>query len=343
MKLSGQSAKEYLNSPQKTAAITLVYGQDELSCRREIQQKSKLVLGSNAIEEMRLTTFESKQISSEPALLFDAISVRPFFPGPQAVQIYGASDKFAPLLEKVVEEWQPDDPYIFVQAGKLTKNSKLRKLIENSKQSISIGLYDETITPLEIRSQLEKNGIALENDAIEAINAFAQTYSPYVFENFLQNLVLFNGQARSKLKLSEIAPLLPSTNFGEVNNLINSIFMGNSRNTVLELSRANAKGVSLHQIMPLTSYHVARLLTVILSDNREKAIAQLRPPLFGSNRSSFMAQLQTWDANRLIKVQNLLLDSEKTLRSGANAQLSTSIVERTLLKICLLSKQKRGT
>ena len=338
MKLAGQKATDYFKSVE-TAPITLVFGVDETQARKSVQSKANAVLGEHAAEELRITIFDAKDIQKEPSKIYDAVKAISFFPGPVGIIIYGGTDALNTVMTPIHDEWQAGDAMVFIQAGNLTKASKLRKLLEPSKKAYVIGLYNDPLTAQTINGLILTRQLRLTGDAKAALVAFCLDLDVASAEQFLEGIALYQLSDEGETTLDEITKLLPGGYASAVDTMISFLLKSDAKNLVQQLRRAPGQGVSMHQIVAMSVWKIQALVKVKANPNPSQAMMTLRPPLFGDRRTEFENTLRRWSLQKLENALKILSDTERQLRSGEKHIPESAMVERNLLRICYLNRQ----
>ncbi len=336
MKLAASKIQTYLKGAP--APLSLVYGENSSQTRALTQKIVTHFLDENAAEEMRLTRLDAKDAAKDEALLSDATRATSFFAGAKAVEIYDASDALAASLEGVLQDWQDGDALIFVQAGNLKKQSKLRKAFENSQQAMVIALYDDPLTPAEAENMVKARNLRLSAEAMDALKAFSLTYDKAAFEQFLGNLVLYAGQENAELTLADVNALLPLQSSAAEDEIINAMFRGDAGKLVRELRLAPAHGITLQALNMRAIWRAQMLFRLFASGNPAQSINTLRPPIFGARRQAIEENIRRWKAGNLETALKTLLEAEKEMRSGRVFLPEHAYLERIFLRVAMLAR-----
>ena len=150
MKLAGAKAVAYFAKPDPNHAAVLIYGGDNMRVALRRQELINALVGDKAEEEMRLTRMSGADVRKEPALVLDGLKAAGFFPGPRVVFIEEATDAIAPTVANALSEWQTGDATLVITGGQLNARSKLRKALEDPRNTIAIGIYNDP--PVQIKS-----------------------------------------------------------------------------------------------------------------------------------------------------------------------------------------------
>ena len=159
MKLSNRDIVSFFESPPIGMASVLIYGNDPMRVADRRQQLIKVLLGSNAEEEMRLARISRENLKKAPEQAIDLCKAQGFFPGERAVLIEEANETIADTIIKAVEEWKDGDATIVVTAGSLKPSSSLRKFFEQKKNTFAVPIYDNPITKFDVQEIIAESGL----------------------------------------------------------------------------------------------------------------------------------------------------------------------------------------
>ena len=338
MKVSSREAAGFLRNPPDDLAAILLYGPDAMRISLLREDFLKRRLGENAGEEMRLTRFTGADLRSEPAALQDATRAMGFFPGPRAVLVTDATDGLAKLLNDALEDADPDDALIFVEAGNLGKGSALRKSLEASPKAAAIGIYPEPAGRGDVEEALKTAGVAADRDAVDAMVALAQQTDPGDFRQLTEKLALYSMGGSADL--AAVQAISPGSTEAAVDDVVGATADGASDRIGPLLARLAAQGVTPITLVIAASRHF-RALHLAASDGRgaDQGIARLRPPVFGPRRERMARQARTWGMHRLETALSVLLDTDRALRSSTRAP-GSAVLERALIRVAMMCPRR---
>jgi DNA polymerase III subunit delta len=159
MKMSGAEATRYFAKPDPARTGLLIFGADPMRVALRRQEVIRALVGPDGEAEMRLTRLAAGDLRRDPANLIDAIKARSFFPGPRVVFLEDAADTHVAPLKAALEDWQPGDALVVVTAGGLTGKSALKKLFDDHRTVVCIGLYDDPPGREEVEGLLSAAGL----------------------------------------------------------------------------------------------------------------------------------------------------------------------------------------
>lgn len=343
MNLKGQEADRYFARPDPERAGLLIYGADAMRVAIKRQQVLAALLGKTADEEMRLTRMAGADLRKQPALLMDAVKAVGFFPGLRAAFVEDTTDAVTPVIDNALRDWMAGDAQIIVTAGALKKTSKLRKLFENHRNTISIGIYDEPPTRAEIERTLSESGIrAVPTDAMAALTGLASDLGPGDFARMVEKIALYKYNDDSALGLEDIDACAPQSTEAALDDVLNVVAESQSDKIGPLIRRLQAQGTNPVSLCIGATRHFRTLYRAASDPGGAAAgVGRLRPPVYGKRRDRIVRQAQSWGAARLETALTLLTDTDLQLRSAGQTAPAMAVVERALIRLSMLGQNRR--
>ena len=340
MKLSTRDAPAYFRKPDAAKTGLLIYGSDAMRVALRRQEVIKALIGPAGEEEMRLARIPAADLRKDPALLSDAIKAQGFFPGPRVAFVEDATDGLADTIAAALSDWKDGDAQVIVTAGQLAARSKLRKLFEDHSNAYATGIYDDAPSRDEIEAALTAAGLTnIPQDAMSALIALSRTIDPGDFRQTLEKIALYKLGDSAPLSPDEIALSAPASTEAGIDDVLAVTADGRPHEIGPILRRLEAQGVGAVARRIAATRH-SRTLHAVASDPRGpgSGIGKLRPPVFGPRRDRIQRQASQWGMHKLERALALLLDTDLTLRSTANAP-EMALMERTLLRLAGLGRK----
>ena len=336
MKLTGKDAASFCLNPKPAPAI-LLHGEPESKILRKYQSISERLAGENAKTEMRVTELSGAEIRKEKGLVIDATKAIGFFPGPRIVFIKNGTDGLSDLFSDMIHNYQDGDAFLIVTANKLNTRSKLRKLFENSKTAISIGIYPDPLTTQEIELAIKNVGIQdITTDARKNLEQLAKSVEYNEFEQVLEKIFLYKIDDDTPISSEDISKCINLSSEIELDDLINKICEGNTKDLSPLLLKLNTKGQTPTSTYIIINQYFRNLhMLAIQPSNIEQAISRIRPPVFGDRRNKLLSNSKKWGVKRLEKALTLLHENGLTLRSSKPIP-QQAVIDRTLIKISMM-------
>ncbi len=342
MNLKGAEISRYLARPDPTRPALLIYGQDAMRVALKRAEAVKSLVGDGAEEEMRLSRMPGADLRKDPARLLDEIKAVGFFPGQRVVQVDDTPDAAAPAIASALQEWSPGDAVIVVVGGALNKSSALRKLFETHPAAIAAPVYDDPPGEEEIQRWLVQSGLPqVPRDAMRDLVALSRALDPGDFRQTVEKIGLYKHGDPTPLTPEEIGQLIPASIEAEVDDLIEAVADGKSREFAGLMRRIEAQG-TLPVTICIAALRHFRALHRAASDPGGPAsgLGKMRPPVFGPRRDRMIRQAQDWGMRRLEEAIHHLIDTDLTLRSASRAP-TMAVMERALVRLTMMPRERR--
>lgn len=340
MKLTGAAAANYLRAPDASHTALLIFGADPMRVADKRQQAIKALIGTEGEAEMRLTRISAADMRKDPALLGDAIKAQGFFPGHRVAYVEDATDGLAQVIETALSDWASGDAQVVITAGQLTAKSALRKVIENHRNAVAIGLYDDPPSAAEIEQTIKEAGLPPpDRDVMEMLVALGNALEPGDFRQTLEKVSLFKLGDPSPLTVQEVLANAPQSADADVDDVLDAVTEGQADRLGPLLRNVAAQGVQPVTLCINATRHFRRL-HVVASDPGGPAagIGRLRPPVFGPRRDRLVRQAGHWGRDRLERALSALTDLDLQLRSAQSAP-PAALMERTLIRLAMMARR----
>ncbi len=340
MKLAGAAGNAYFRKPDPSHAGLLIFGADAMRVAEKRQQAIAALVGPQGEAEMRLSRLNGSDLRKDAALLDDAVKAQGFFPGHRVVFVEEATDSLAKLFESTFAEWQTGDAQIIVSAGSLTAKSTLRKLFENQRNAVAIGIYDEPPSRDEISQTLTNAGLAApDQDVMDAIVVLAQSLEPGDFRQTIEKVSLYKRGDETPLSVADIMASAPQSADVDVDDVLEVVAAGHADKIGPVLRNLYAQGVT-----PVTlcigAVRYFRILHTVAADpgGPSAGIGRLRPPVFGPRRDKIVRLAGNWGRDRLERALTALTDTDLQMRSAGQTP-DQALMERTLIRLAMMARR----
>ncbi len=332
MLLRGSEANRYLAKPDPGRAGLLIFGADAMRVALKRQAAILSLIGPEGEAEMRLSRMSGAELRKDGAALLDAVKAVGFFPGPRVAFVDEATDGLTDLFAAALKEWKPGDAVIVATAGELKSKSALKTLFEKLPNAVSIGLYDDPPSREEIEAELARAGLAqIPPEVMNDLTGLARALDPGDFRQTLEKIALYKWQDPSPLTAAEVVALAPATVDAEVDELLNAVAEGQSRQVGLLMLRLGGQGV-LPVTLCIQALRYFRTLHVAASDPGGAGNGLQKARVFGPRRDRMQGQLRKWGMLTLEPAIADLVEADMTLRSTAKVP-GLALVERVFLRI----------
>ncbi len=307
--------------------ITLFYGEN-LGLITDFKHSIKRLNRSGEI----IRLYEEEIIKKNEILLRE-ISNDSLFEKEKIIFIDQASDKILDLIIEI--ERLKYDTKIYLFAGVLERKSKLRSYFEKSKNCFVIPCYEDNETTLKkiILTTLRNfKGLTTQNVNLIYENC---AFNRAKLNNELDKIkVFFQDKVLSPEKLEEILNLKTNDNFDKLKD---AALLGNKKETNKLLGDTIFETEKNIYYLNSINQRLIKLLEINnIGDNLEKAVNDLKPPIFWKDKQNFMSQAKIWDKKKLKKIINNTYDVEIQIKS--NPLIDKQIlIKKLLIDLCELA------
>ncbi|WP_439816343.1 DNA polymerase III subunit delta [Zavarzinia sp. CC-PAN008] len=295
-------------------------------------------------DPFRVSELTASMLDSDPARLADEAAALAMLGGRRVVRISGAGDKQASLVEGFLAA-PPGDALVVIEAGELTRRSKLRAAVEASPRGVAAACYGDDPRALEglVDRTLAEAGLKIDDDA-RAYLLHRLGEDRLVSRQELDKLVLYMASsAQRTVTLADAAATVGDTLGGDLDAVTGAALEGRPDMLDRALTRCLREGMSPIRLLRAVSGQLLRLHVV---QGRmahglpfDKAISALRPPLPYPAQEPFRRQLGIWTAPRILPALDLLGEAELNCKTtGLPAE---AICHRALLRLAAGIRQRR--
>ena len=340
MKLAGAAANGYFRKPDPTHTGLLIFGADAMRVAEKRQMAISALVGPQGEEEMRLTRMGGSDLRKDPAMLLDAIKAQGFFPGHRVAFVEEATDTLAKIFDAALTDWQPGDAQVIVTAGALTAKSALRKVFENHRNAMSVGIYDDPPSRDEISQTIADAGlVSPDRDVMDAIFAVAGTLEPGDFRQTIEKVALYKLGDDTPLSIDDVMACAPQSAEVDVDDVLEVVATGQAEKIGPVLRNLYAQGVQPVTLCIGAMRHFRILHTVASDpDGPQAGIGRLRPPVFGPRRDKVIRQASNWGRDRLERALTALTDTDLQMRSAGQTP-DRALMERTLIRLAMMARR----
>ncbi len=340
MKLSGNKVARFVRNPDPHIRGALIYGDDPalVSARRD--QLSSTILGEDS-PELRLTRLEPSAIRKDSATLFDALRESGFFGGRRVVQIDGATDGLAKILSGALDDIAENDAFLVVSAGSLPARSKLRAIFEPPSTLVALPCYSDSVQTESVSEALLELGLQLADaDAEASLRAQRADLDYGAYQQLLAKLATYKMGDALAVTAQDVLECSPLPDDPESHSVATSALSGDVDQVACSLSRLKPDASSNASLLIAMSWQAKRLYSMVSAVEsgvpREKALAALRPPVFGDARARLSRQLGCWSVASLESALRLIHEAQLSSRSAGGAQPDAA-TSRTILRITMMA------
>ncbi len=334
MKLPGRSVERFLREPDPTITAVLLHGPDAGLVRERADRLSLAVAGDLG-DPFRVSELTAAALRDEPSRLLDEANALSLAGGRRVVRLRDAGDALAPRLAGLLEAG-PTAALVVVEAGDLPGKSALRKLFDAASHGASLGCYPDEGEALGqfIAGELKRQGATATRDALDYLTVQLGEDRALIRAE-LDKLVLYAGKRSAPLELAEAMACVGDGAGRAVDEVALAAADGDQAGLDRTLAHELAAGASPISLLRAAGRHFQRLHLAagLIRDgaSTDRALAALRPPLFGPSRDRFARQAARWSAADLALSLDRLLTAEIACkRTGAPAE---AICWRALVEV----------
>lgn len=320
-------------SPRSTPPqCVLIHGDDRGAvldlCKAIVKQVTG---GQDALSVVRLT---QAQATAPGDRLYSEFASRSMFGDRQVVRVTEADDALVKVLEPILVSGDEGN-LIVIDSASLRKTSKLRKLCETGKGSLSCALYEES--NLELRQRLERQikaaGLSIADEAMEHLLLLVSRERA-VGESEVNKLLIY-CQGESRIGLEAVVAVCGDTFESGADDLFDAVFEGQMGSADRHLTLLQSEGSISRGLLPLALLHVGKLQSMSVQMRQGQSVGEVvgspRNNVFFKRRATISKQLQLWSLETLIEAEQKL--GEAILSSRRYADLEDVFVSRALLAL----------
>lgn len=340
MKLTGKTAKDFLQQPDKGCVGVLIYGPDAGLMRERMQAiAAKILPPDDPFGRVELT---EEQLKNDPALLADELAAFSLTGGRRMVLVRDAGDKASKTVEAALTRADGTN-YLVVCAGELGPRSTLRQLFESGAKLAALPCYRDEAMDIQavMRRTFDAAGIACGRDVMTYLMQHLGN-DRGVTQSELDKIVLYLGEERN-LSLEAAENLVGQNRDVTLDALCMEIASGNATAADALLGQSLREGVAVIALLRAVQRHLHRLyqLRGIMrgGQSAEAAVAALKPPVFFRYVQSFARQAESWPQAVLLEALELAAAAEQACKQTPLPQ--ALLVQKLCADLLLLKSGSR--
>ena len=291
----------------------------ELKKKIKANNKKDLILNLNQIEVL------------ENDILFEEINTSSLFQERKIVFIENCNDKIMPDIQNIIDKL--DNNKIIIFSDSLDKKSKLRNFFEKNAKSDLIPCYQDN--QLSLRKIITKELKDYSGLTAEVINLILEYCNEdrIKLNNELQKIkVCFN----KNIEIENLTKLLNLEEDDNFNNIKDSALIGDTKLTNKLLSTSIIDDDKVIYYLSLINQRLIKILdTFKMNISIDKAVNNLKPPVFWKDKPNFIKQATLWDKAKIRKALSITYNVELKLKSS-NIDKEI-IIKKLLVDICGLA------
>jgi DNA polymerase-3 subunit delta len=334
MKLQAYKAAAFIEQPDKSLCVFLLYGPDTgLVRERGTQLAKKFVDDLN--DPFAIADISADTLGSDPSRLADELATIPMLGGTRLVRIRDAGDAAFVAVDRALENPPTGKAIAILEAGDLDKRSKLRARVEDDGRAMAIPCYPEEGADLtrNIQGMLRTQGFSVEPEALDAMVGLLPPDRIGVRLE-IDKLVSYALKANPKrITLDDVEAALSDGHAETVDEAIWAAASANLPKLDAALARLAAEDTPPIVLLRGMQRHLLRLYEVRAKmadgESMEEAVKGLRPAVFYKRANAMRDQARRWSLPVIHAALHLLVAAE--VQSKSTGFPAERLSERALL------------
>ena len=307
--------------------LTLFYGEN-LGLIDDIKQK---IIKKNS--RNKILIFDQSDILSNENLFVNEILNISLFEEKKIFFINNTSDKIVKILTSNLNSLNNNEIFLF--SGVLEKKSKLRNFFEIEKNANIVPCYqDSEVTLKHLILKDLKNYKGLDSFNLNLILSHSNKDRTKLKNEINKIKSFFINKLVNDKDLEKLLNLQENNDF---NIIRDSCISGNKIKTNKFLSSTILDNEKIVLYLASINQRFKKLLEI--SENNlpaEKAIENVKPPVFWKDKPIIITQAKLWNKEKIIKISNTIYDVELKIKS--NSILDKRVIFKKLfVDICNLA------
>ena len=310
--------------------ITLLFGEN-LGFKNDLKNKIKL-----ENKKSEIINYTQEEILKDSTVFFNNLTNISLFENNKIFFINNANDKLLPIIEEVEKFINDQRIYIFSEV--LDKRSKLRNYFEKSRNCAAIACYlDNEIGIKKIIKEELKGYVGLNAENLNLITENS-SLDRSKLKNELEKIKTYFTDKKIEFdKLKKLLNVRENESFDKLRDLslngdktrTNKLLSDTNfdlEKSIFYLSSINHRLDKLNQINKIK----------IAEKNLEKAIENVKPPIFWKDKPNFMTQAKKWNEEKIRYVLDKTYKLEIKLKSNSTINKNI-LIKMLLVDICRMA------
>ena len=318
MKIAPAQTNSFLQKPNTTIRVALIYGPDAGLVRERGDMLAKQIV-PDLHDPFRTANLTGISFSDDPARLFDEMAAQALGGGRRLIRIQNAAENMAMALANLLKDLPASDSFLLIEGGDLDKRSKLRSMCENDAHAAAIPCYVEEGVSRHraITDILQAEGLRIDRDALALLGDILPP-DRLAMRSELEKLALYIGKKDATVKLDDVEAIVQDAGNAELDDLIFAVGSGDAKRVATMLDRLLEEQTSAVALLRSAERHFMRLqIARYHMDNgmsAGEAVKKLQPPVFWKYVDSMVAQLRRWPAAKIDLALARLYEAEAAVK-----------------------------
>ena len=340
MKLATNQIAGFLQRPNASVRVILVYGPDSGLVSERAQMLAKHVL-PDLNDPFRVSLLTGANLSDDPARLHDEMAAQALGGGRRLVRLQHALDSAATALAKLLEDLPGGDTLLLIEAGDLDKRSKLRSLCESPAPEVcAVPCYveDSGARQRTISEILQNAGLRIARELLVLLEGQLPP-DRIALRSEVDKLALY-CHGKKTVELEDVQATITDAGAAEADELIYLVASGEVKKTAPFIDHLFAEQVSSVAILRAAQRHFMRLqgarAQMDTGLSARESVDKLQPRVFWKYVAQMTQQVQRWPSGKIEKVLQRLSEAEAAVkRTGTPDQTLTA---QLMIQIANLAK-----
>ena len=332
MKVNPTGLERFLRKPDPAVRLVLVHG-DDTGLVRELADRVALAVVPDPNDPFLVAELTAKQIDDDPARLGDEAAAISMIGGRRVIRLRQAGDRQAETIARAIDG--AGDALLVIEADALGKNSRLRKLGEDSAAALALACYADGAGALDglIDEVMARHKLSMEAEAQDWLRERLGS-DRLVNRGELEKLALYMMSSESRrVSLEDVEAAIGDNGSADMDRIVNATLSGDPASLDRGLARAFAAGEAAIGILRVVTWTTMRLHLArgLVEEGMpvDRAMASLKPPVIFPRQDGFRRQLSIWSRAQLADALTLLAETEiacKTTGMPANTVCARALV-----------------
>mgnify|MGYP001361910575 CR=1 FL=1 len=302
----------------------VIYGENE-GIKNSIKIKLKEINKNSEI-----ISFFEDEITKNKNLLYENIANESLFNEKKIIFIQSATDKILNEVIECLEKYNPNTK-VYIFSENLDKKSKLRNLFEKEKKLAIFCCYEDNEKILINYINNELNGYkGLTGEIINFIISNSSLNRKIIQSEIVKIKSFFNDKIIKKKQLLELLNFKNNNGFEEIRD---SALSGKKQKINKLLSEIELINDDSFFYLNNLNFRILKLLEIQsineTFNNYEKALENIKPPVFWKDKPTYLEQLKKWDITKLNKAADKIGSAEILMKK--NSQIRNDLVIKDLI------------
>jgi len=302
----------------------LIYGENE-GIKNSIKIKLKEINKNSEI-----ISFFEDEITKNKNLLYENIANESLFNEKKMIFIQSATDKILNEVIECLEKYNPNTK-VYIFSENLDKKSKLRNLFEKEKKLAIFCCYVDNEKTLINYINNELSGYkGLTGEIINFIISNSSLNRRIIQSEIVKIKSFFNDKIIKKKQLLELLNFKNNNGFEEIRDSALSGKKQKINKLLSEIEIINDDGFFYLNNL---NFRILKLIEIQSINETfkdyEKALENIKPPVFWKDKPTYLEQLKKWDITKLNKAAHEIGSAEILMKK--NSQIRNDLVIKDLI------------